>query len=64
MSAPRRSQAESSGHIKSRLPNGIWNKIHRLMPPPPPFIKYKIEPEFIQTFKTRVDDGTIYVSDE
>ena len=53
-----------TGQTKSWLPNGIWNMIHKLMPPPPPFIKNKIEPEYIQTFKTRVDDGTIYVSDE
>lgn len=53
-----------TGQTKSWLPNGIWNMIHKLMPPPPPFIKNKIEPEYIETFKTRVDDGTIYISDD
>ncbi len=53
-----------TGQTKSWLPNGLWNLVHKLMPPPPGFIKKKIEPESIQTFKTRVSDGTIYVSDE
>lgn len=53
-----------TGRTKSWLPNGMWNVIHRLMPPPPGFIKSKIEPEQIRTFRTRVEGDTVYVSDE
>ncbi len=53
-----------TGKTKSWLPTGMWNVIHKLLPTPPPFIKNKIEPEYIQTYKTRVADGTVYVSDE
>ena len=53
-----------TGRTKSWLPNGMWNVIHRLMPPPPGFIKSKIEPDQIRTFRTRVEGGTVYVSDE
>ena len=53
-----------TGQTKKWLPNGMWNVIHKLMPPPPGPIKAKIEPDQIQTFNTRVSDGTIYVSDD
>ena len=53
-----------TGQTKRWLPNGMWNVIHKLMPPPPGPIKAKIEPDQIQTFNTRVSDGTIYVSDD
>ena len=53
-----------TGQTKRWLPNGMWNVIHKLMPPPPGPIKAKIEPDQIQTFNTRVSDGMIYVSDD
>ena len=53
-----------TGQTKRWLPNGMWNVIHKLMPPPPGPIKAKIEPDQIQTFNTRVSEGTIYVSDD
>lgn len=53
-----------TGRTKAWLPNGIWNLIHRLMPPPPGPIKAKIEPDQIQTYRTRIVDDTVYVSDD
>ena len=53
-----------TGRTKRWLPTGMWSVLHKLMPPPPGFIKAKIEPEEIRTFRTRVDGETVYVSDE
>ena len=53
-----------TGATKRWLPNGMWNLIHKLMPPPPAPIKAKIEPDHIRTFRTRIHAETIYVSDD
>ena len=53
-----------TGQTKKWLPNGMWNVIHKLMPPPPGPIKAKIEPDQIRTYRARVADDTVYVSDD
>ena len=53
-----------SGQTKKWLPTGMWHTIHKLMPPPPGFIKRKIEPDEIRTFRTRVSNETVYISDD
>ena len=42
----------------------MWHTIHKLMPTPPGFIKRKIEPDQIRTYRTRVSNETVYISDD
>ena len=53
-----------SGRTKKWLPTGMWHTIHKLMPTPPGFIKRKIEPDQIRTYRTRVSNETVYISDD
>lgn len=53
-----------TGRTKAWLPYGLWNILHKTMPPLPGFLKQKIQPDAIRTFRTRVADDTIYVADD
>ncbi len=53
-----------SGETKRWLPNGIWNIIDKMAPPLPPPLEAKLKPQSIPTYRTRIVDGTIRVSDE
>ncbi len=53
-----------SGRTKSWLPNGIWNMIDRFAPPLPPPLEAKLKPQQINTYRTRVVDGVIRLSDD
>ncbi|HJN91134.1 MAG TPA: Rieske 2Fe-2S domain-containing protein [Dehalococcoidia bacterium] len=53
-----------TGSTKSWLPQGIWNLIDKLAPPLPPPLEAKLKPQKIRTFRTRIVDGTIKVTDD
>lgn len=53
-----------SGTTKRWLPAGLWNRLDRLAPPLPPFLEARLKPKRIRTFRTRIVDGVIRVSDE
>lgn len=53
-----------TGATKSWLPQGIWNIIDKLAPPLPPPLEAKLKPQEIRTFRTRIVDGTVKVTDE
>ena len=53
-----------TGATKKWLPSGIWDVINRMAPPLPPFLEEKLKPSTIRTFRARVVDGVIRVSDD
>lgn len=53
-----------TGATKKWLPEGIWNILDRMAPPLPPPLEAKLKPKQIRTFRTRVVDGTVRVSDD
>ena len=53
-----------SGRVKSWLPNGLWAILDKTMPPLPGFLEKKLKPDAIRTYRTRIADGTVYVSDD
>lgn len=53
-----------TGRTKKWLPSGFWNVLEKTMPPLPPFLAKKLKPAQIPTYRTRIADGTIYVSDD
>ena len=52
------------GETKSWLPKGIWNFLDKMLPPLPPPLEAKLKPKSIPTYRTRVVDGTIRLSDD
>ena len=53
-----------TGRTKSWLPNGMWHLLDALAPPLPPFLEKKLKPAQIRTFRTRVVDGVVRISDD
>ena len=53
-----------TGSTKKWLPSGIWNFLDRTAPPLPPFLEQKLKPSKIRSFRTRVVDGAVRVSDD
>ena len=53
-----------TGATKKWLTTGIWNFLDRTAPPLPPFLKEKLKPSKIRSFRTRVVDGAVRVSDD
>ena len=53
-----------TGRTVRWLPNGLWNLIDRLAPPLPPFLEAKLKPASIRTFRVRIVDGIIRLSDD
>ena len=53
-----------TGKTKKWLPRGIWNVIDRMAPPLPPFLEKRLKPASIKTYRTRVVNGVIRVSDD
>ncbi len=53
-----------TGSTMKWLPSGLWNFLDSKAPPLPPFLEDKLKPRRIRTFRTRVVDGVIRVSDE
>ena len=52
------------GKTMTWLPEGAWKTLDRLAPPLPPFLEKYLKPKSIRSFRTRIVDGVIRVSDE
>ena len=52
-----------TGATKRWLPDGIWHLLSRTMPPLPSVLEAKLKPSRIRTFRARVVDGVVRVSD-
>ena len=53
-----------TGATKRWLPSGIWNILNRTTPPLPTSLEAKLKPSRIRSFRARVVDGVVRVSDE
>ena len=53
-----------TGRTKKWLPTGLWHRLDRLLPPPPPFIEKYVKPKQIRTFPVTIENGRILLSDE
>ena len=53
-----------TGRTKKWLPAGFWNILEKTMPPLPGFLERKLKPDWIATYRARVADGTVYISDD
>ena len=53
-----------TGETKKWVPTGIWHFLDQAAPPLPAFLEAKLKPAQIRTFRTRIVEGVIRVSDE
>lgn len=53
-----------TGRTRKWLPTGVWNILEKTMPPLPGFLERKLKPDRIATYRARVADGTVYISND
>ena len=53
-----------TGETKKWLPSGLWHVLDQKAPPLPPVLEKWLNPKRIRTFRTRVVDGRVLVSDD